>query len=59
MFPGGVHAPTAFPDGEGGVIVMLNMNPAKPTHRMDNYLSGFFGGPEGSLEEGDGSQFLP
>ena len=57
MFPGGVHAPTAFPDGEGGVIVMLNMNPARPTHRMDNYLSGFFGGREGSLEEGDGSQF--
>ena len=57
VFPGGVHAPTAFPDGEGGVIVMCNMNPAKPTGRMDNYLSGFFGGREGWLEEGDGSQF--
>ena len=51
VFPGGVHAPTAFPDGEGGVIVMFNMNPARPTPRMDNYLSGFFGGGEGWLEE--------
>ena len=57
VFPGGVHAPTAFPDGEGGVIVMCNMNPARPTGKMDNYLSGFFGGTEGWLEEGDGSQF--
>ena len=57
VFPGGVHAPTAFPDGEGGVIVMFNMNPARPTGRMDNYLSGFFGGTEGWLQEGDGSQF--
>ena len=57
VFPGGVHAPTAFPDGERGVIVMFNMNPATPTGRMDNYLSGFFGGTEGWLEEGDGSQF--
>jgi beta-fructofuranosidase len=29
--PGGVHAPSATPDGEGGVIVLFNMNPAKPT----------------------------
>ena len=57
VFPGGVHAPTAYPDGEGGVIVMFNMNPAKPTGRMDNYLSGFFGGREGWLEEGDGFRF--
>ncbi len=26
-FPGGVHAPSAFPDGKGGVIVLFNMNP--------------------------------
>ncbi len=29
--PGGVHAPSAVPDGQGGVIVIFNMNPAKPT----------------------------
>ena len=42
-FPGGVHAPTAAPDGNGGVIVLFNMNPGKPTYRMNDYLSGFFG----------------
>ena len=42
-FPGGVHAPTAAPDGEGGVIVLFNMNPAKPTYRLNDYLGGFFG----------------
>ena len=26
--PGGVHAPSAFPDGKGGIIVIFNMNPA-------------------------------
>ncbi|MCP4782584.1 MAG: glycoside hydrolase family 32 protein [Fuerstiella sp.] len=25
--PGGTHAPSAFPDGKGGVIVIFNMNP--------------------------------
>ena len=29
--PGGVHAPSATPDGKGGVYVIFNMNPAKPT----------------------------
>ena len=29
--PAGVHAPSAVPDDEGGVIVIYNMNPAKPT----------------------------
>lgn len=29
--PGGVHAPSACPDGKGGVIAIFNMNPAKPT----------------------------
>lgn len=29
--PGGVHAPSAFPDGKGGVIVMFNMNPGNGT----------------------------
>ena len=29
--PAGVHAPSATPDGQGGVIVIFNMNPGKPT----------------------------
>lgn len=29
--PSGVHAPSAAPDGDGGVIVIFNMNPGKPT----------------------------
>jgi beta-fructofuranosidase len=29
--PSGVHAPSATPDGAGGVIVIFNMNPGKPT----------------------------
>jgi beta-fructofuranosidase len=27
--PGGVHAPSAFPDGKGGVITLFNINQAK------------------------------
>ncbi|MBI5689747.1 MAG: glycoside hydrolase family 32 protein [Verrucomicrobia bacterium] len=26
--PGGVHAPSAYPDGQGGIIAIFNMNPA-------------------------------
>ena len=51
-FPGGVHAPTAAPDGEGGVIVLFNMNPAKPTCRMNDYLGGFFGAQGAAGGEG-------
>ena len=51
-FPGGVHAPTAAPDGDG-VIVLFNMNPAKPTYKTDNYLKGFFGDKAPSSKEGD------
>jgi beta-fructofuranosidase len=29
--PSGLHAPSATPDGSGGLIVMFNMNPGKPT----------------------------
>lgn len=29
--PSGVHAPSATPDGNGGVITIFNMNPGKPT----------------------------
>ena len=53
-FPGGVHAPTAAPDGQGGVIVLFNMNAAKPTNEMSNYLSDFFGEQAGEAEaDGD------
>ena len=44
VFPGGVHAPTATPNTDGSVIVLFNMNPAKPTNTPDNYLRDFFGG---------------
>jgi beta-fructofuranosidase len=37
--PGGVHAPSATPDGRGGVIVIFNMNPAKPTPGWDQIMS--------------------
>lgn len=37
--PGGVHAPSAAPDGEGGVNVIFNMNPAKPTADWDQLMS--------------------
>ena len=29
--PSGVHAPSATPDGKGGIIILFNMNPGKPT----------------------------
>ena len=28
--PSGVHAPSAFPDGDGNVIIIFNMNPGAP-----------------------------
>jgi beta-fructofuranosidase len=37
--PGGVHAPSATPDGEGGVLVIFNMNPAKPTQGWDQIMT--------------------
>jgi beta-fructofuranosidase len=37
--PGGVHAPSATPDGEGGVIIIFNMNPAKPTKGWNQIMS--------------------
>ncbi len=38
-YPGGVHAPTATPDGQGGVIALFNINAAKPTPGWDQILS--------------------
>lgn len=37
--PAGVHAPSATPDGQGGVIVIFNMNPAKPTAGWDQLMT--------------------
>ncbi|HJN17687.1 MAG TPA: glycoside hydrolase family 32 protein, partial [Armatimonadota bacterium] len=37
--PAGVHAPSAAPDGEGGVIAIFNMNPGKPTPGWDQIMS--------------------
>jgi beta-fructofuranosidase len=37
--PGGVHAPSACPDGKGGVIVIFNMNPAKPTEGWNQIMT--------------------
>ncbi len=37
--PGGVHAPSACPDGDGGVVVLFNMNPAKSTHRWNQIMT--------------------
>jgi beta-fructofuranosidase len=37
--PGGVHAPSACPDGEGGVITIFNMNPAKPTEGWNQIMT--------------------
>ncbi len=38
-YPGGVHAPSATPDGKGGVIVLFNINPAKPTPGWNQIMS--------------------
>ena len=37
--PGGVHAPSATPLGDGSVIVIFNMNPAKPCDGWDQIMS--------------------
>jgi beta-fructofuranosidase len=39
--PSGVHAPSATPDpdGEGGVIVIFNMNPGKPTQGWNQIMT--------------------
>jgi len=37
--PAGVHAPSATPDGKGGVIVIFNMNPGKPTGEWNQIMS--------------------
>jgi beta-fructofuranosidase len=37
--PAGVHAPSATPDGKGGVIVIFNMNPGKPTEGWNQIMT--------------------
>ncbi len=37
--PGGIHAPSAAPDTEGGVIIIFNMNPGKPTEGWNQIMS--------------------
>jgi beta-fructofuranosidase len=37
--PGGVHAPSACPDGQGGVVVIFNMNPGKPSRGWNQIMS--------------------
>ncbi len=37
--PAGVHAPSACPDGKGGVIAIFNMNPGKPTKGWNQIMS--------------------
>ena len=37
--PGGVHAPSACPDGEGRIIVIFNMNPGKPTGQWNQLMT--------------------
>lgn len=37
--PSGVHAPSAAPDGKGGVIVIFNMNPGKPSKGWNQIMT--------------------
>ena len=37
--PSGVHAPSATPDGQGGVLVIFNMNPGKPTQNWNQIMT--------------------
>ena len=37
--PGGVHAPSATPDGNGGIYVIHNINAGKPTEGWDHIMS--------------------
>jgi beta-fructofuranosidase len=36
---GSIHAPSAFPDGKGGVTCIYNINPGKPTKGWDQIMS--------------------
>lgn len=38
-YPGGVHAPSATPDGQGGLVAIFNMNVGKPTPGWNQIMS--------------------
>jgi len=38
-WPAGVHAPSATPDGDGGLIVIFNMNAARPTEGWNQIMT--------------------
>jgi len=38
-WPSGVHAPSAVPDGEGGIIVLFNMNAGKSTEGWNQIMT--------------------
>ncbi|MBA2423673.1 MAG: glycoside hydrolase family 32 protein, partial [Chitinophagales bacterium] len=37
--PAGVHAPSAAPDGKGGVIIIFNMNQGRPTEGWNHIMT--------------------
>ena len=37
--PSGVHAPSASPDGDGGIVVIFNMNPGRATKDWNQIMS--------------------
>lgn len=37
--PSGVHAPSACPDGSGGVLAIFNMNPGRPTKGWNQIMT--------------------
>ena len=57
-FPGGVHAPTAAMAPEGKVIVLFNMNPARPTISRDRYLQDFLGPEPGDITRDNSERML-
>lgn len=42
-FPCGVHAPAAFPLGDGDIAVIFNMNNGLPRYSFDNFLKNYYG----------------
>ena len=42
-FPGGIHAPSAFPLDDGDIAVIFNMNTGLPQFSLDNFLQNYYG----------------
>ncbi len=38
-WPSGLHAPSAFPDGKGGIVTIFNTNPGRPTDGCNQIMS--------------------